>query len=311
MMKILKPILSTTLVMAGACAGAAVGNPDEVVTQYITISDMAKGISEYNLPQVRTLSGTGLTLHFADGEERFAVEYRFVDDKVLQWKVVKGPDDSASGYSEYIATSPKDGYYYIEYIAGSNQATMVAVVLDTKRQIATGVFGSFPRERDDQLSMYQRSSKKMALTAARVRIFNASIEAPMGKHTPRHDVDSQDLVGKRRLYRYSANDAYEHIYHDNHNFTWHCVSGNEKGLADTDFAQVVKFEDNFYMIVWVEKVMHVVSAITLNFDTMHSSGAMASFAGWDYGEVVNVPAGALIQDLPGVSSRDLELPARK
>jgi hypothetical protein len=307
-MQIRKPIISMVLIMAGAAAAAAVGDPDETVSQYITISDMARGISEYNLPQARSLSGTSLAVHFADGADGFAIEYRFVDDRVLHWQVVKGPDDGAAGYSAYMATNPRNGYYYVEYIAGSNQAKMVAVVLDTKRQIATGAFGQFPREGDDRLSLYQRASKKMPLTAARVRILNARIGAPMDRHTPRHDVDSKDLVGKRRLYRYSVNDAYEHIYHDNNNFTWHCVSGNEKGLADTDFAQVVKFEDNFYMIVWVEKVMHVVSAITLDFDAMHSSGAMASFAGWDYGEVVNVPAGAIIRELPGVTAKDLALP---
>jgi hypothetical protein len=199
----------------------------------------------------------------------------------------------------------------VEFIAGSNQATMVALVLDKKRNIATGVFGNFPREKDDQWSMYQRSAKKLALGAARIRILNASIGTPMDRNTSRHDLDSMDLVGKRKLYRYSVKDAYEHIYHDNHNFTWHCVAGNEKGLADTDYARIVKFEDGFYMIVWVEKVMHVVSAITLNFDTMRTSGAMAAFAGWDYGEIINVPVGAIIKDLPGVTPADHELPTGK
>ena len=65
------------------------------------------------------------------------------------------------------------------------------------------------------------------------------------------------------------------------------------------------------MIFWVEKVMHVVSVITLNFDTMRSSGAMASFAGWDYGEVINVSSGAIMKNLPGVTGNDLELPQKK
>jgi hypothetical protein len=299
------------LVMAGASAGANVNDPNAVTTEYITISEMAKGISEYNLPQVNSLSGTTAVVYFADGGESFAVEYRFVDGKVLHWEVVDGPQKGTSGYSEYIATNPREGYYYVEFIAGSNQATMVALVLDKKRNIATGVFGNFPREKDDQWSMYQRSAKKLALGAARIRILNASIGTPMDRNTSRHDLDSMDLVGKRKLYRYSVKDAYEHIYHDNHNFTWHCVAGNEKGLADTDYARIVKFEDGFYMIVWVEKVMHVVSAITLNFDTMRTSGAMAAFAGWDYGEIINVPVGAIIKDLPGVTPADHELPTGK
>lgn len=310
-MKGFAKIFSVVVAMTGASAGAAVGNANQLVDEYITIGDMAKGISEYNLPRIKSLSGTRTTLYFADDTEPFAIEYRFVDDSVLRWEYIDGPERGASGYSQYIATNPRRDYDYVEYIAGSNHAQMVALVLDRKRNIATGVFGDFPRENDDQWSMYQRSAKKMALTASSIKILNASIGSPMGTGTLRHDLDSSDLVGKRKLYRYSAKDAYEHIYHDNHNFTWHCVSGNEKGLADTDFAQVVKFEDGFYMIVWVEKIMHVVSAITLNFDTMHTSGAMASFAGWDYGEIVNVPVGAIIKDLPGVTPKDIELPAGK
>lgn len=313
-MRVLKLILRAMLVMAGASAGmagAAVDNPNEMANEYITIGDMAKGFSEYNLPQINSLSGKKITLYFGDGEGGFAVEHDFVSDRVLQWKVIAGPEKGASGYSEYIATNPKDGYYYVEFITGSNQAKMVALVLDTRRSIATAVLGHFPKEKDDQLSMYQRSSKKLPLAASRVQILNASIGVPMSKNTARHDLDSKDLVGKRKLYQYSANDAYEHIYHDNNNFSWHCVSGNEKGLADTDYSRIIKFEDNFYMIVWVEKVMHVVSAITLNFDTMRSSGAMASFSEWDYGEVVNVSSGAIIKNLPGVTSKDLELPGKK
>lgn len=309
-MKSVGLIVPLVFVMASASQGATVGNADEAVEQYITIREMAEGISEYNLPRIKSLSGTKTVLYFADDGHDFAVEYRFVDDQVLHWQVLDGPEKGASGYSEYIATSPKEGYEYVEFIAGSNQATMVALVLDRKRNIATGIFGHFPREKDDQWSMYQRSARKMGLTAARIRILSASIAVPMTRVTPRHDLDSKDLVGTRRLYRYSVKDAYEHIYHDNHNFTWHCVSGNEKGLADTDYAQVVKFEDGFYMIAWVEKVMHVVSAITLNFETMRSSGAMASFAGWDYGEIINVPVGAIIKDLPGVTQADLGLPTR-
>ena len=292
-------------------AHPAVNDPNKIAKEYITIGDMAKGFSEFNLPQVKALSGQKIALFFGEGHDSFSVAHEFINDKVLRWEVTSGPEKGSSGYSEYIATNPKEGYFYVEFITGSNKAKMVALVLDMKRKIATAMLGFFPKEDDDHLAMYQRSAKKMPLTASRVSILNASIGSEMKSSTPRHDLDSKDLVGKRKLYQYSSNDAYEHIYYDNTNFAWHCVSGNEKGLADTDFAKIIKFDDNFYMIVWVEKIMHVISAITLNFETMRSSGAMASFAGWDYGEVINVSSGAIIRDLPGVTESNLKLPVEK
>lgn len=268
--------------------------------EYISIGEMAEGFSEYSLPQTPDLEGRTLTLHAAvDGEAR-AIRYRFVTGNVLEWIVVSGDDTGATGYAEYIATNPRDGYYFVEYIPGNNRAEMVSFVLDEGRGIATWVFGRFPRQSDDQLPLYQRSAGQLSINASSVAIVNARIDAPLDADTPRHALKSRDLVGERRLYQYSARDAYEHIYLTDSLFTWHCVSGNEQGLADTDFAQIIKFEDNFYMIVWVEKIMHIVSTITLNFDTMRSSGAMASFRGWDYGELVNVPSGALITELTGI-----------
>ncbi len=289
-------------------AGAAVDKSTQTADQYITISEMAVGFSEFNLPQTTDLAGKEIILYLGEGKDSVAVKHNFINDKVLQWEVLTGPEKGASGYDEYLATKPKEGYYFVEFITGSNQAKMVAFVLDMKREIATMVFGYFPKEKDDQLSMYARSAKKMPLTAAKTEIMNARIGNPMTKSTPRHDLNNKDLIGQRKLYQYSSKDAYEHIYHNSNNFTWHCVSGNEKGLVDTDYMRIIKFEDNFYMIVWVEKVMHVVSAITLNFDTMRSSGAMASFAGWDYGEIINVSSGAIIKNLPGITEKDIELP---
>lgn len=308
-MKITKlfTILCALLVCLVSANAFASNNPNENKEEYITIGEMAEGFSEYNLPQTTDLAGKEYTIYMGEPGAQVAVLHRFVNDKVVYWKVLDGPEKGVDGYDEYIATNPKKGYYYVEFITGSNHAKMVTLAMDMKRQIATVVLGFFPKEKDDQKSMYTRSANKQSIMASSVEIMNASINKPMTKRTPRHELNSSDLVGQRRLYQYSSKDAYEHIYHQNRLFTWSCYSGNEKGLADTDFAQIVKFEEDFYMIVWVEKIMHIVSTITLNFDSMRSSGAMASFEGWDYGEMVNVSSGAIITNLPGVKASDYKM----
>jgi len=45
---------------------------------------------------------------------------------------------------------------------------------------------------------------------------------------------SADPVGKRVKYTYSSTHAYEHVFLNDHRYTWHCLSGPEKGLADTE-----------------------------------------------------------------------------
>ena len=293
----------SVLVMVMLLAAASWAAADDGDAGYISIGEMAEGFDEYSLPQTQDLEGRTLSLHAERSGKPFAMRYRFVTDRVLEWAVLEGAEVTETGYAEYLATQPRDGYFYVEYIPGLNQPEMVSFVLDDSRRIATWVFGRFPRREEDALSLYQRSAQRLGINASSVEIVNASINGPMTSETPRHTLRSQDLVGKRYLYQYSAKDAYEHIYTTDQLFTWHCVSGNEAGLADTDFAQIIKFEDNFYMIVWVEKIMHIVSSITLDYDAMRSSGAMASFEGWDYGKLVNVPSGALITELQGVDPR--------
>ena len=293
---------AAVLIFLSAVAGFSYADPTDG-TNYISIGEMAEGFSEYNLPQTTALATRSFRLYATTDSGDIVYQYNFVSDRVLQGTEIKDGEAGKTGYSEYIATAPRDGYFYVEYIPGLNRPEMVSFVLDDKRGIATWVFGQFPRPDQDGLSLYQRSAKKLSINASTVQILNARVNGPMTDSTPRHQLRSQDLVGKRILYQYSAKDAYEHIYVTDQLFTWHCVSGNEKGLADTDFAQIVKFEDNFYMIVWVEKIMHIVSTITLDYEAMRSSGAMASFDGWDYGELVNVSSGALISPLTGIDPK--------
>ena len=308
--KFIKNVLCSTLFLFSAGAALAANDPNANKEEYISIGEMAEGFSEYNLPQTQDLVGKDYTLYFGEGKDSFGVKHTFVSDKVVRWEVLDGPDVGMVGFDEYIGTNPKEGYYYVEFITGSNKAKFVSFVLDLKRNAATAVFGHFPTREEDNQSTYQRVAEGKPATAASVEIVNASINKPMTQKTHRHDLRSNDLTGERRLYQYSKKDAYEHIYHNDQLFTWYAVSGNEKGLGDTDFAQIIKFEEDFYMIVWVEKVMHIVSSITLNFDTMRSSGAMAAYKGWDYGEIVNVSSGAIIKELPGLEKDSHVLPKK-
>lgn len=55
------------------------------------------------------------------------------------------------------------------------------------------------------------------------------------------------LVGRRVLWIYSDVHAYEHIYLSPHLYTWQCLAGPERGLADTDQCTVYELRPGIYV----------------------------------------------------------------
>ncbi|MGH9043445.1 MAG: MoaF C-terminal domain-containing protein [Acidimicrobiales bacterium] len=63
------------------------------------------------------------------------------------------------------------------------------------------------------------------------------------------------LVGRRALWIYSASHAYEHIYLSPRWYSWQCLAGPEKGLADTDEVTTYELRPGIYVFTWREKVV--------------------------------------------------------
>ncbi|MEJ2858810.1 MULTISPECIES: MoaF C-terminal domain-containing protein [unclassified Saccharothrix] len=66
---------------------------------------------------------------------------------------------------------------------------------------------------------------------------------------------SNSLIGRRAMWVYSTNHAYEHIYLSPHWYTWQCLAGPEKGLADTDENTTYELRPGIYVFTWREKVI--------------------------------------------------------
>lgn len=64
-----------------------------------------------------------------------------------------------------------------------------------------------------------------------------------------------ELVGRRVLWVYSSEHAYEHLYLSPHWYTWQCLAGPEQGLADTDENSVWRIRPGIYTFTWREKVI--------------------------------------------------------
>lgn len=66
---------------------------------------------------------------------------------------------------------------------------------------------------------------------------------------------STSLIGRRAMWVYSSAHAYEHVYLSPHWYTWQCLAGPEKGLADTDENSVYELRPGIYVFTWREKVI--------------------------------------------------------
>ena len=66
-------------------------------------------------------------------------------------------------------------------------------------------------------------------------------------------------------YTYSPTERYEHIYLNEDFYTWQCLMGSEKGLADTDRCHYLKLGEQLYLFVWREKIVPTLGAVVADF----------------------------------------------
>ncbi|MFZ7125520.1 MAG: MoaF C-terminal domain-containing protein [Desulfobacterales bacterium] len=91
---------------------------------------------------------------------------------------------------------------------------------------------------------------------------------------------------------YSDTETYEHIYLNEHLYTWHCLAGIEKGLADTDRCHAYRIGEGLYLFVWREKVVPTLGVVMIDLQRMKTTGKILGYEDGDFGTIVNAPVGA-------------------
>ncbi|MFT4210303.1 MAG: molybdenum cofactor biosynthesis F family protein [Microbacterium sp.] len=91
-----------------------------------------------------------------------------------------------------------------------------------------------------------RTAVQHVFVPSRIEGVEGSGEAP---------APTTELIGRRVLWVYSAEHAYEHLYLSPHWYTWQCLAGPEQGLADTDENSVWRIRPGIYVFAWREKVI--------------------------------------------------------
>lgn len=213
------------------------------------------------------LEGQPLTLWLEDGS---VLEHRLLAGGGLEWRALAGPGTGARGTGTASVFALRDALYLIDYVRSDEPGTAVSIVADLGEGIATLVIGRVPAA-EARESWAERIKAGQELTPVTAEFLSASLRGPFTPETRRH-LPTSDLIGKRIEYTYSASERYEHIYLNERFYTWHCLAGLERGLADTDRCHYLKLADDLYLFVWREKIVPTLGLVVLDLRQMRTTG---------------------------------------
>jgi len=259
-------------------------------SRWISVGELADAFSPdgNTPPSTDDLAGRTLHLHLENGR---VIEHRFETGTRLSWEIAAGEGQGRAAEETYFATKVREGIYFLDFIKHLEWATTVTLLLDLNQGIATALTGRLPDEPEGTGSLAERLARGQELTAVSATFLSGALNVPFTAETPRH-APTEDLVGRRVEYTYSPTERYEHIYLNENFYTWHCLRGSEKGLADTDRCHYYKLAENLYFFVWREKIVPTLGAVVVDFDRMRTGGKIFGYQSGGSGELTNFPVGA-------------------
>jgi hypothetical protein len=152
-----------------------------------------------------------------------------------------GPDFTWDGTEPAETFLVDDGLYYVQLHPGAAREA-VSLVLDVRDGRALVVT---TRINDSGTPRVTQGFRPATIAGAEVR---GEAMAP-----------STALIGRRVVWVYSEEHAYEHVYLSEHWYTWQCLAGPERGLADTDENTVYQARPGIHVFTWREKVISCAS----------------------------------------------------
>ncbi|MCI9888394.1 MoaF N-terminal domain-containing protein [Micrococcales bacterium 31B] len=219
------------------------------------VSEMLEGFGEPSLPASDSLVGQTLDVNYEGG---ITIRHTFASATSLTWLITAGEGSGDTGTHTYRAIEVREGIFYIEFQKGESVKTHALVMIVNLADGRVTTADSYFVGRNGQVRMQTD--------------FISGRLVGSGEIEPRERTDY--LVGKRVLYRYSATEAYEHVYLNASTVAWQCVRGGEKGLADVEQTKAFELGDDLVIYFWTETVMPVESVLVIDFQQQRSIGRM-------------------------------------
>lgn len=208
-------------------------------TTWLPLEGLAPGFDANRAPHSLALSGTAVAV---SDERGTRISHRFSDDRVA-WTYAPGRGDTvpaSSGDDAYIAFEVDEGLYFVQFQHESKPDEAVSLVVDRTHGRALSIVSVLGEAAPGRTAVRHLFAPAV-IDGAEVR---GEAAAP-----------TTELIGRRVLWVYSTEHAYEHVYLTPHWYTWQCLAGPERGLADTDENSVWQVRPGIYVFAWREKVI--------------------------------------------------------
>lgn len=206
---------------------------------WLPLDGLAPGFDANKAAQSHALDGRTITVVDDRGTR---ISHTFTPDEVA-WVYEPGDGDPTEAASKTDACElfeVDDQLYYAQFHHQHLPNEAITLVLDLRSGYALSVISMIGPPAPGRTAVQQ------AFATFRIEGVQQSGEAP----TP-----TNELLGRRVLWVYSSQHAYEHVYLTPHWYTWECLAGPEQGLADTDEQTTWRIRPGIYLFSWREKVI--------------------------------------------------------
>jgi hypothetical protein len=243
-------------------------NPSDTST-WLPLDGLAPGFDANRAPLSSVLAGRTLTVTDPRGTR---IVHRFGDSRV-DWEYRPGEGDpiaAAAHSDDYEAFDVDDELVYVQFHHEYLPEEAVSMVLDLRSgEVLTvisivGPEGQVPRV-------------QQIVAPGRLE----EVASPAGPATPAAPHPSTELIGRRAFWVYSPEHAYEHLYLSPEWYTWQCLAGPERGLADTDANTVWQIRPGIYLFAWREKVIPCASVTIADHRSAHALRSHGALFGLD------------------------------
>ena len=255
--------------------------------EWLPVEELEQGFSENKLDSTHALTGKDLRLFCGNDQ---VIHLCFREDGLLTFSTQENPTGIIPEAYEAFCVMPD--IYFVDFVIRETKAS-VSLVLDFPKKKSLILMGKLSEWKTNQ-DFLSRSKAGVDLSPMAVEFIHANIDLPPDKSPIVPYERTGDLIGKRVKYTYSKMHTYEHIYLNDQFYTWHCLSGPEKGLADTDRCDYLKIESDLYLFTWREKIIPTLGVVLINLRTMKTSGKLFGIE-VDTGKVTNFTMGAYAQ----------------
>ncbi len=251
---------------------------------WLPIEDLEKDMNENRLETTDELKGRAIKLFSEDGQ---VISLQFDRQGGVSLKMgteAAGPIREAC---EAFCVMPE--IYFVDFVIRKTKSS-VSIILDFSAMKSVILMGKLSEEKARQ-DLLSRSKAGLDLSPMEVNFIHAHIDLPPESASIVPYGRTRDLIGKRVKYVYSKTHTYEHLYLNDRFFTWHCLSGPEKGLADTERCDCFKITPDLYLFTWREKIIPTLGVVLINTKMMKTTGKLFGID-MDTGKITNVTMGA-------------------